>query len=126
MKANYQIQTLPTSGVRVTLEGSLVRILFDFQKSAPAGEETPADDLYDCESVDVTGRSYDAIVSAIVNDRYPLDSVQAVMANLQIAKDASSVLTDEKRDEYLQEYQAYQEWRAHAKEIANLVLAQIS
>ena len=127
MKANYQIPQLPQNGVQVTLEGPLVRLLFDFTPAAPVlenGQEAP-DDLYDCESVDTTERSYGGIVSAIINDRYSPDNVQAVLANYENAKDPESTLADEKRAEYLQEYRDFQEYREHAKTVARLAIAKI-
>lgn len=124
MKANYQMSELPQTGVQVKVEGALLRLLFDFSKpESKEGEEE--NDLYNCESVDVHGRNYGDIVSAIMNDRYNPDSVQAVMANYADAQDSSSDLTPEKRAEYVAEYDAYQAYRRHAKEIAHIVLENI-
>jgi len=124
MKASYQMTALPQSGVQVTIEGALMRLLFDFSQAEPReGEE--ATDIYDCESVDVNGRTYGDIVSAIVNDRYSNDAVQAIMANYAEALDSSSDITPEKRAEYLEEYEDYQTWRKHAKEIASEVVSNL-
>ena len=110
MKASYQMTQLPESGVQVTIEGALLRLLFDFSQAEPReGEEST--DIYNCESVDVKGRGYGDIVSAIVNDRYSSDEV--------------SDITAEKRAEYLEEYEAYQNWRKHAKEIAAEVISNL-
>lgn len=127
MKANYQISELPQSGVQTTIEGNLLRILFDFKKAeVKTDDETEAPtDIYDCESVDVNGRTYGEIVSAIINDRYNNDSVQAIMANYEDAKDESSPISDDKRDEYIYEYNLYQNFRKHAKEIAKIAVEQI-
>lgn len=126
MRTTYQLDNIPENGVKITLEGPLVRILFDFDKVSQTNEEGPhADDLYYCESVDVNGRGYGNIVSAIVNDRYSSDDNQALIANYDLAKDQSSAISDEKRQEYIQEYIAYQSWRVHAKEIAKIVTLQI-
>ena len=95
--------SLPQNGVQVTLEGPLVRLLFDFTPATPVledGEEAP-DDLFDCESVDTTDRSYGGIVSAIINDRYSQDRVQAI------------------------EYHDFQDYREHAKTVARLAVAKI-
>lgn len=119
--------SLPQNGVQVTLEGPLVRLLFDFTPATPViedGEEAP-DDLFDCESVDTTDRSYGGIVSAIINDRYSPDSVQAILANCQNAIDPESSLDAEKRAEYLQEYHDFQDYREHAKTVARLAVAKI-
>lgn len=127
MKANYQIIELPQSGVQTTIEGNLLRILFDFKKyEVKTDDETEApNDIYDCESVDVNGRTYGEIVSAIINDRYNNDSVQAIMANYEDAKDESSPISEEKREEYIHEYNLYQNFRKHAKEIAKIAVEQI-
>ena len=127
MKANYQMPSLPQNGVQVTLEGPLVRLLFDFTPATPVledGEEVP-DDLFDCESVDTTDRSYGGIVSAIINDRYSQDRVQAILANYQNAIDPESTIDVDKRAEYLQEYHEFQDYREHAKTVARLAVAKI-
>ena len=127
MKANYQMPSIPQNGVQVTLEGPLVRLLFDFTPATPvleAGEAAP-DDLFDCESVDTTDRSYGGIVSAIINDRYSQDRVQAILANYQNAIDPESTIDVDKRAEYLQEYHEFQDYREHAKTVARLAVAKI-
>ena len=122
MKALYQLAQLPQSGVKARVEGALLRLLFDFSPAeSREGEDTTG--FYDCESVDVKGNTYGDIVSAIVNDRYSGDDVQAIMANYAEAVDADSDITAEKRAEYLSEYEAYQAWRKHAKEIAHEVVS---
>ena len=125
MKANYQMIELPQSGVRTTIEGNLLRILFDFKKvEVKTDDETEApNDIYDCESVDVNGRTYGEIVSAIINDRYNTDSVQAIMANYELVKDDHC--PEEKKAEYISEYQALQDWRARAKEIAKIITSKL-
>lgn len=128
MKACYQIDVLPQSGVKATIEGMLLRLLFDFVPAEPVveeGMEAPTD-LYYCESVDVNGRSKGEIVSAIVNSKYSPDAYQAILANYELAKDSKSGISAAKKAEYLAEYQAFQEWRTHAKEIATIVLSLIA
>ena len=122
MKALCQLSELPQSGVRISVEGALLRLQFDFSEAEPLEGEVTTD-IYNCESVDVNGRTYGDIVSAIVNDRYSADEVQAIMANYAEALDGSSDITAEKRAEYLAEYEAYQACRKHAKEIAAQVVS---
>ena len=127
MKTTYNMPVLPASGVKVTLEGTLTRLLFDFEKDhpyVPEGMPDPENE-YRCESVDCIGRTRDDIISAIVNDRYPLDKYQAVESNHNLATDESSDLTPEKRAEYISEYDAFQAWRKHAKEIAAIAVSLI-
>lgn len=121
MKAQKHISSIPESGVLVVIEGLLTRLFFDFTPVVPPNEEEPApEDLYECESIDVEGREYGEIISAIVKSRYNFDSNEALNANYNLAKDESSSLTPEKRAEYLAEYEAYQSWRVHAKEVAKV------
>lgn len=127
MKAYQQLKEMP-EGTVVIQEGGLLRLFFDYEKAEmPVIDGEPEiDDMYVCENVDVRGgRDYGDIVSAIVESRYPSDKVQAVMANYVDAQNALSTTDEEKKNEYMQEYSDYQQWRAHAKEIAKGVLAKI-
>ena len=124
MRTVYQIDSLPANGIRVTSEGKLLRLLFDFEKVEVSGEDAPkADDLYYCESIDVNGQSYGDIISAIVNDRYPTNEKDAIMANYELVKDGTS--PEDKSAEYIQEYKDLQAWRTHAKEIAHIVISEL-
>ena len=75
--------------------------------------------------MDTTDRSYGGIVSAIINDRYSQDRVQAILANYQNAIDPESTIDVDKRAEYLQEYHEFQDYREHAKTVARLAVAKI-
>lgn len=127
MKTVYQVQALPSDGVAITLEGKLLRVLFDFEKvESKEGDDIhmpTADDLYYCESIDVNGRGYGDIISAIVNDRYPTDQKDAIMANYELVKD--DLCPEEKKAEYIAEYQALQNWRTRAKEIAKIITSKL-
>lgn len=124
MRTVYQIDSVPACGVRITIEGKLLRLLFDFEKVEISGEDAPkADDLYYCEGVDVEGSGYGDIISAIVNDKYPVNEKDAIMANYELVKDGAC--SEEKSAEYLQEYKDLQAWRAHAKEIAHTVISEL-
>ncbi len=129
MKAIVNLSELPGSGVLVIIEGELVRLFFDFSQHvvpAPEGEEVEQpQDLYDCENVDAMGRTKADLVSSIVNDHYSADQVQALTANYAMAQDPDSGITPEKREEYTEEYAAYQSWRAHAKDVAITALQYI-
>ena len=121
MKTYMTITSVPSNGVLAIKEGNLLRLFFDFEQVPPT-EENPATDQYSCEGIDVRGSGYGDIVSAIVNDRFPRDKWDAVIANYQEAADASSEITAEKRAEYLQEYEDFQAWRKTAKEVANTII----
>lgn len=114
--------TVP-SGVEVVREGSLLRVRFDFEKVAhEATEDREAYSEVICQLIDTRETSYGGLVSAIINDKYSEDSYQAVLSNYELAKDAESELAPEKREEYINEYKAFQAWRKHAKETAATVI----
>ncbi len=131
MRVHMTNVDLPTSGVQVIKEGTRLRIFFDFEEEQnPATDpdelEGCPDNFYVCENIDIEGdQSYGAIISGIVNGRYSNDDVQAIMANYELAKDETSTITEEKRAEYIQDYQTWQEWRAHAKAVAKEVMNEI-
>lgn len=115
----------PMGDLKIVNEGNVLRLFFDWQLEEPVEED--ADLSYRCENIDVVGdRDYGSIISAIVNGRYSPDDVQAIMANYELAKDSGSNITEEKRAEYIADYAAFQEWRAHAKDVATRVLMQLN
>ena len=122
MKATHTLSEVPANGVLVIKEGMMNRLFFGFTPHVNPNEEEETTNLYDCENIDVKGSSYSAIVNAIMVDRYPSDKVQAVLLNYQDALDATSEITDEKRAEYLAEYNEMQAYRKYAKSIAQTVI----
>lgn len=117
----------PETEVKVLVEGQIVRLFFDFaQVEGPESPEGETTEQWVGENVDVQSPwSYARIVSAIILDKYDADSRDAIFANLERAKDEDSDLTEEKRQEYIKEYQDYQAYRTHAKEIASVAINQI-
>ena len=63
--------------------------------------------------------SYGTIVSAIISQRYSNDEVTAISLNY-LNKDSAS---EAKSIEYIAEYNALQEWRSMAKEVAARAVA---
>lgn len=124
MKAYSDFNGVVPEGVQITVEGSLVRLFFDYAKNEINVDGKKHEQLV-CENVNATGRTYEELVSAIVIDRYSADRREAIFANYEEAKDETSELTEEKRAEYLNEYSDFQAWRKHAKEVANEVVAKL-
>lgn len=132
MKMMCNMAKLPKDGVKVLLEGNFLQVSYDFEAiEQPAEESADSDAMrmvpknaYIGEYVELRGgeRGYDAIISAIVEDKYPTDKMDAVRLNYELAKDDSISISDEKRAEYFAEYKAMQEWRIHAKEIATIAV----
>ena len=80
-------------------------------------------DSLPANGIRVNGKSYGDIISAIVNDRYPTNEKDAIMANYELVKDGTS--PEDKSAEYIQEYKDLQAWRTHAKEIAHIVISEL-
>lgn len=125
-----EFAAVPENGIICHEEGSLLRVYFDIEAHVPVVSENEPENLHDsseatqyvCKNVDVNGRTYADIVSAIVNDKYSADDVQALQANYIEAKDPDSQIESTKREEYLSEYVAFQAWRKRAKEVASAVV----
>lgn len=119
---------LPKDNVKVTLSGNYLQVAYDFvieQKSEDSkdGMHMAIENSCQGEYIELRGgiRSYDAIVDAIIEDKYPSDKMDAIRLNFELAQNsavASISLDDSKREEYIAEYKEMQEWRIHAKEIA--------
>lgn len=127
MKTIYQLDNVPASGIIIILEGALMRVMFNITHCVPSEEDghVGPDNLYDVDIVDVNGRNKGDVISAIVNDRYTPDQVQALTANYALATDPDSGITEDKRAEYREEYQAYQDCRSEAKQVAALVVLEL-
>lgn len=115
-------------GIAILREGTLRRVYFDIRRREREQDESAGDTMrtdpendWEMDYVDVADLAYGTVVSAIVNDRYSADDVQAILANHTEAKDDSSVMDAEKREEYLAEYAEFQAWRKKAKEVAKAV-----
>lgn len=117
----------PKENVSVKVSSDWMRVTYDYVKSSTKkdkeGNVVVGDNAYSAEYIELRGgiRSYDAIASAIIEDKYPSDKMDAIRLNFELAQNsdvASIALDDGKRNEYIAEYKAMQEWRIHAKEIA--------
>lgn len=117
----------PKENVSVQVSSNWMRVTYDYVKSEPKkdkeGNVVVGDNAYSAEYIELRGgiRSYGAIASAIIEDKYPSDKMDAIRLNFELAQNsavASIALADSKREEYIAEYKAMQEWRIHAKEIA--------
>lgn len=65
--------------------------------------------------------SYDAIVSAIVDAKYPIDKMQAIQNNFALV--TLNLLGEDEAKEVTSEMLEMQSWRSKAKEIAKDALA---
>jgi len=129
MKIQCTLVEIPKDNVVVTVDGDYLKVAYDFARIEQSGDDSseamhmPVENSCMGDYIELYGgeRSYDAIVSAIIEDKYPSDKMDAIRLNFELAQNgavATIEVSDEKCDEYLAEYKAMQEWRIHAKEIA--------
>jgi hypothetical protein len=64
--------------------------------------------------------TYPQLVTAIVRRKYGPDQTEAILANITSAQ--TQCVSEDKSNEYLNEYIAYHDWRNKAKDIAKEVL----
>ncbi len=64
--------------------------------------------------------TYPQLVTAIVRRKYGPDQTEAILANITSAQ--TQCVSEDKSNEYLNEYIAYHDWRSKAKDIAKEVL----
>lgn len=128
MKIQCTMAVLPKDNVKVSIYGNYLQVAYDFvrieqKEEASESMHMAVENSCQGEYIELRGgiRSYDAIASAIIEDKYPSDKMDAIRLNFELAQNsdvASISLADSKREEYIAEYKAMQEWRIHAKEIA--------
>lgn len=128
MKAIIDLAKKPQSGIVAFVEGKLLRMFIDLKNAErheidEEGHDTviTADDQFECRSIDTEQLSYGGIVDAIITENYPLSSQYAILANKQLADDPESKITEEKRAEYIADYNTFQTYRQYAKDTAHAV-----
>lgn len=101
---------IPSNGVEVINDGADMLIRYDI---AEADTEEGQPKQYTANEVRVKrSASYGDIVSAIIDDKYSNDEMQAIINNHLL--DATS--------EHEAEFADMQSWRSHAKEVAHKVI----
>ena len=126
MKCYFDYNGTVPSGVEVVREGLITRLYFDFATDQKQFDGEEPITVLTAENVDVIGTEHGVLVNAIIRDRYTADAVEAIMANHAEAIDEESGITPEKRAEYIAEYQAFQNWRSKAKDVATAAEAIIN
>lgn len=118
MKEIYQVEdgyVIPSNGIETRHFNGREIVRFDIQKyehTKRDGEEQGNDPLLmQCEHIERESYDYPTLVSDIVRCRYSQADIEAI------------VLNGTDTEEHAAEYQALQEWRNHAKEVAKVVLA---
>lgn len=101
---------IPANGIEVVNDGADMLIKYDIAQAATE-EEQPKQ--YTANEVRVKrSATYGDIVSAIIDDKYSNDAMQAIINNHLL--DSTS--------EHEAEFNEMQAWRSHAKEVAHKVV----
>ena len=100
--------------VKMHLGQKVRTVNFNIEETTPeVQEKTGFNFRYQSVTLEPGIWSYPAIVSAIIKERYPDDAMDAIVNNY---------LADPKSEEYKMEMQEMQDWRANAKELAQIFL----
>ncbi len=104
----------------IAYEGEQVRINFDVEEKEIENDNNESKDekqpqtVYEAYVVRVAHPvTRDRVIDAIVTEAYPADVMQAIINNH---------IMEVESDEHKAEFNAMQEWRSHAKEIATSVV----
>lgn len=112
---------LPT--LNVVKEGKAHRIYFNYEESQTiidGDEEQSPLPSFVCDLIEIDELTYPSIVSAIVRDRYSQNDVEAIISNYQLCKDGKA--GEDRCIRYEEDYNAYQDYRAMAKQVANQII----
>ena len=127
MKSLKSLEEIPQEGYIIIKEGNVLRMFFSFEKQESNDMDgTPiVNNNYWCRSVDTIDISCGGIVDAIITDIYPLSSQYAILANKNLADDVTSDITEEKRNNYINEYNIFQSYRFFAKDLASKIINEL-
>lgn len=112
------LKEAPQDGIYVMREGVRLVLFFDLVPNKAENE-------YIGEAVHVDGFERKNIIASIITDKYDQDDTQAILANYADAL-YDEHIGEEKKQEYIAEYNSYQEYRDKAKKIANIVISRLN
>ena len=133
MKAVIDLEQKPQSGFIAFIEKNTVRIFINFTEHRYTeidedghSQEVVSETQMECRSIDTENKDYGGIVDAIITDLYPVSTQYAALVNKQLADDPESDITDEKRAEYIADYNEFLSYRQTAKELARQICAELN
>ena len=77
-------------------------------------------DFITCDELMIPCYDRDIIISSLIKANYPSDIMDAIRNNYELVRDGEA---GDKTEEYTQEYQRMQEWRAYSKQLAAEIMA---
>lgn len=76
-------------------------------------------DFISCDELMIPCYDRDIIISSLIKANYPADRMDAIRNNYELVKDGTA---GDKADEYTEEYNKMQAWRAYSKELASIIM----
>ena len=107
----------------------MIKISFnkkDFQKFRIFGiqalvhiNEQENEDFIICDELMIPCYNRDVIISSLIKANYPADRMDAVRNNYELVRDGAA---GDKTEEYTDEYNKMQAWRAYSKQLASEII----
>lgn len=119
---DYRIFTGELPELEIVQSNGVHQIFYQFEEIEVKDEDGEVDSQKHCtcNMVEVRELDYESIVSAIVRDKYSQNDVEAIISNYQLCKDGKA--GEDRCIRYEEDYNAYQDYRAMAKQVAMDVL----
>ena len=119
MKEIYQVEdgyVIPSDKVEVNHTNGRFIVRFGIEKYEHSDAEEMQHDndplMMACERIELEAIDYPSVVSSIVRCKYSQSDIEAI------------VLNGSDTGEHASEYEALQEWRSHAKEVARSIIGE--
>ena len=115
--------------VAVLVDKRSASVCFDFgEKTVKIGTDENGEDIMTqvkyCTRIRYNKTDYGVLVSEIIKSEYSSDEIEAITLNYTNVIDPNPVvqITDEKREEYINDWAKLQQLRVKAKQIATIVI----
>ena len=125
--AKCMISTDPS--VAVFVDNRSASVCFDFgEETVKIGTDENGEDIMTqvkyCTRIRYNKTDYGVLVSEIIKSEYSSDEIEAITLNYTNVIDPNPVvqITDEKREEYINDWAKLQQLRVKAKQIATIVI----
>ena len=125
--AKCMISTDPS--VAVFVDNRSASVCFDFgEETVKIGTDENGEDIMTqvkyCTHIRYNKTDYGVLVSEIIKSEYSSDEIEAITLNYTNVIDPNPVvqITDEKREEYINDWAKLQQLRVKAKQIATIVI----
>lgn len=82
--------------------------------------EQEDEDFITCDELMIPCYNRDIIISSLIKANYPADRMDAIRNNYELVRDG---VAGDKTEEYTEEYNKMQEWRAYSKQLAAEIMA---